>query len=313
MSIKTIATHGAEFHADEVFGVAVLLGLHPQAKVLRTRDPGLLQTADVLIDVGGEYDPSRGRFDHHQRGGAGVRQNGVPLASAGLIWEHFGRAYLAMVVGDTGVNFGPLWHEVDRRLVQGLDAVDNGAVDSRSTLRGQNEVTIPITFLSGVISAQNGVVEIQDMSDDAQLERFHRAVDLMRAHLDQTIRQALLVSMWDVRVREADRGDAILILKNPSPDVGCPWTRFVCEREHILFVVFPCPNGNEWRVKAATPSPASFDVRKPLPAAWGGKNHTELDAVTGVDGGVFCHRGLWICGAKTREGAVRLAQLAAQS
>ncbi len=34
----------------------------------QTRDPELLKTLDVIIDVGGEYDAANNRFDHHQKG-----------------------------------------------------------------------------------------------------------------------------------------------------------------------------------------------------------------------------------------------------
>lgn len=33
----------------------------------RTRDPALLDTCDIIVDVGGIYDPHKLRFDHHQR------------------------------------------------------------------------------------------------------------------------------------------------------------------------------------------------------------------------------------------------------
>lgn len=37
------------------------------AEIVRTRDPGLLSECDIVVDVGGEFDPSRHRYDHHQR------------------------------------------------------------------------------------------------------------------------------------------------------------------------------------------------------------------------------------------------------
>ena len=43
-----------------------------------------MDSADIVIDVGGQYDPDAGRFDHHQRGGAGERENGIPYSSFGL-------------------------------------------------------------------------------------------------------------------------------------------------------------------------------------------------------------------------------------
>jgi uncharacterized UPF0160 family protein len=47
---------------------------------------------DVLIDVGGEYDPANCRYDHHQRGFEEVFGNGfvTKLSSAGLVYKHYG-------------------------------------------------------------------------------------------------------------------------------------------------------------------------------------------------------------------------------
>lgn len=48
-----IATHNGKFHADDVFGVALLTDLYPDATIVRTRDPQMLDTADIVLDVGG--------------------------------------------------------------------------------------------------------------------------------------------------------------------------------------------------------------------------------------------------------------------
>ncbi|WP_350636582.1 MYG1 family protein, partial [Pseudoalteromonas sp. GW168-MNA-CIBAN-0100] len=69
---------------------AALKYIYPSFKLIRTRDMKLISKADVVIDVGGEHNPETGRFDHHQRGGAGARENGIPFSSFGLIWQKYG-------------------------------------------------------------------------------------------------------------------------------------------------------------------------------------------------------------------------------
>ncbi len=63
-----IATHNGKFHADEVFAISLLRRLErfAEAEIIRTRDTELLKTADVVVDVGGQYDPATDRYDHHQ-------------------------------------------------------------------------------------------------------------------------------------------------------------------------------------------------------------------------------------------------------
>jgi uncharacterized UPF0160 family protein len=53
--------------------------------IVRSRDPAALDDCDVVIDVGGVYEPERSRFDHHQRDFAEVFGHGfnTKLSSAG--------------------------------------------------------------------------------------------------------------------------------------------------------------------------------------------------------------------------------------
>lgn len=68
-SCKVIGTHDGKFHCDEVLACA-LLKLLPQysdATIKRTRNQTILDTCDVVVDVGGVFDPKNHRYDHHQR------------------------------------------------------------------------------------------------------------------------------------------------------------------------------------------------------------------------------------------------------
>ena len=85
-----VATHSGSFHADEVFALAALTLLDPAVEIVRTRDADALAAADLRVDVGFRDDPATGDFDHHQKGGAGERPNGVRYASFGLVWREFG-------------------------------------------------------------------------------------------------------------------------------------------------------------------------------------------------------------------------------
>ncbi len=43
-----------------------LLPRYADATIVRSRDPEALARCDIVVDVGGEYDPARHRYDHHQ-------------------------------------------------------------------------------------------------------------------------------------------------------------------------------------------------------------------------------------------------------
>jgi hypothetical protein len=79
------------FHCDESLAVS-LLRLLPQyqnATLVRSRDPEEWAKADVVMDVGGTYEPEKHRYDHHQRGFDEVFGHGfvTKLSSAGLIYK----------------------------------------------------------------------------------------------------------------------------------------------------------------------------------------------------------------------------------
>lgn len=95
-----IGTHNGVFHADEALAIAMLQRVFPVTEIIRTRDVSVLKTLDLLCDVGAEFDASRLRFDHHQRGFQtyfGDRRNTV-LSSAGLIYSFYGQKAIESVL-----------------------------------------------------------------------------------------------------------------------------------------------------------------------------------------------------------------------
>ncbi|CDR01058.1 unnamed protein product [Oncorhynchus mykiss] len=69
MSGKIIGTHNGTFHCDEVLACFFLHQLpeYKDAEIVRTRDPAELAKCDIVVDVGGEFDPKKHLYDHHQR------------------------------------------------------------------------------------------------------------------------------------------------------------------------------------------------------------------------------------------------------
>uniref|UniRef100_A0A452U0B5 Uncharacterized protein n=1 Tax=Ursus maritimus TaxID=29073 RepID=A0A452U0B5_URSMA len=108
MAPPRIGTHSGTFHCDEALACALLrlLPEYRDAEIVRTRDPEKLASCDIVVDVGGEYDPQRHRYDHHQRSFTETMSSLSPgkpwrtkLSSAGLIYLHFGHKLLAQFLG----------------------------------------------------------------------------------------------------------------------------------------------------------------------------------------------------------------------
>ena len=115
---KILITHNGSFHADDLFATATLSILNEgNVKIVRTRDQKVIATGDYVYDVGGIYDEKLNHFDHHQKGGAGKRENGIPYSSFGLVWKTYGEKLCdSKEVAD----------KIDHKIVQPIDALDNG-------------------------------------------------------------------------------------------------------------------------------------------------------------------------------------------
>lgn len=67
---------------------------------MRSRDPAVLDKLPLIVDVGSTYDPSNGRYDHHQKGFAETfdEKHKTKLSSAGLVYKHYGKDVIARLL-----------------------------------------------------------------------------------------------------------------------------------------------------------------------------------------------------------------------
>ena len=287
-----IATHPGNFHADDVFAVAVLGLVHGELDVIRTRDGAALAAADVRVDIGGRSDPATGDFDHHQRGGAGERANGIRYASFGLVWRAFG-AQLAG--GDHAAA------AIDERLVQGVDANDTGQNLSTALFAGIRPMTV-----SGVIGALNPAWD-EELSAAEEDERFAEAVALATGILERELAnlRAYQRGLDIVRAAVARAADPRLI----ELDRKAPWHEtVVATAPEALYVIYPKSDG--WGMQAVPKTLGSFENRKDLPEPWGGHSDAELAQITGVPDAMFAHTKRFYASARSREGILALARQA---
>ncbi len=288
MSQKVIVTHDGKFHADDCFAVAALLLLEKDAKVVRTRDEKLFASADFVVDVGGVADGARNRFDHHQRGGAGERSNGIPYAAFGLVWKKFG----AELSGSEEAAAS-----LDARLVAPIDAHDNG-VDIVSP---RFDAVHPYEISDAIKSFTPSWEEEQNL--DA---RFADAASFAKRILEREIArsQARLKGIRAVIAAYEAAADKRLII---LPE-DYSWKETLATFPEPLFVVHP--QDGKWRLACVRDNPSVFKNRKDLPESWAGLREEELAKVTGVADAIFCHRNRFTAAARSRGGVLALANLA---
>lgn len=285
---KLLVTHNGTFHADDIFATAALsIMLDGNIKVVRTRDPEIISKADFVYDVGGEHNPDKNLFDHHQKGGAGARDNGIPYAAFGLVWKKYGEKICgSKIVAD----------QLDKRLVQPIDANDNGI--NLFTVEGEiapyiiqdlfflfrpswKEVQDFDTAFNEVVKIAIVIInrEIKKMSDNLEAENF-----VTEAYNKSTNKQ-------------------IIVIDGPYP-----WHEVLGNHPEPIYAVFP--KIDTWRVECVRKEKYSFENRKPLPAEWAGLRDEKLAEITGVKDATFCHNGRFMAVSKSKEGALELANKA---
>lgn len=292
-----IVTHDSKFHTDDVFAVATLflvLGKE-NCSVVRTRDDKDISTADYVVDVGSVYDVENNRFDHHQLGGAGARDNGIPFASFGLVWKKFGKE----LCGSDGV-----FEELDRMLVQSIDAIDNGQNISKPL--------IPDVYSFDV----NNLVNLYRATWKEEGNWNVRFLDCVDWAMTVISRLISVTKDWEesrkvaVSAYESSKDKRVVIL-DKEYDIGreAVMSALSSYPEPVYAVLYRSDASN-WQVVAMRKSAETFESKKPLPENWRAKREVELKEVTGFDDVVFCHGTGFMCVAKSKETAIALAEKA---
>lgn len=289
----TIVVHDGRFHTDEIFGCAVMdIFLRGNIKIIRTRDESIIGKGDYVLDVGGVYDHDSHLYDHHQAGGAGARSNTIPYATAGLIWLHYGKKI---------IKNEELWNMIDTKLVQPIDAIDNGVDIADSKFHN----VYPYSLQSIVSSRMPTWREEDEIDLDTE---FLSLVDFVKEILKRELeigRDMLLAKKEVIKSISHSEHPNIIVL-----DKNYPFDETLQLYPDISFVVSPRSDGS-WRIAGVRNDLSTFDsLRKKLPAPWAGLRGEALKKITGESGARFCHNKLFLCVADTKESAIRLAKMA---
>lgn len=286
-----LITHGGTFHADEVLATVILSKMLGDVTISRVLEVPENRNKDVIV-----YDIGCGELDHHQKGGNGRRENDVPYSSVGLIWKKYGMQIIEEKYGGSR----RVWEMVDRDLIQGVDAVDNG------TLPKPNYPVNNMDF-SSIISSFNPLWD----SDDDQDEAFLRAVSFADTVFENTVFASIsmekALKMVDDAIENAT--DGILVL-----DIFIPWREVFFDShknktDELLYVVFPSDRGGYY-LQCIPESPGSYELRKALPLEWRGLRGKDFQEVCGIKTAIFCHPSGFIAGADTFEDTMKLAHIA---
>jgi uncharacterized UPF0160 family protein len=288
-NMKTVVTHNGKFHPDDVFAVATIMLVegNENVTVVRTREKAVISGADWVVDVGGEYDPERLRFDHHQLG-APVRENGIDYAAFGLVWRHYGE----QVCGSKAVADAR-----EEKLVQPIDAGDVGR-----QLYEVNELGIRPNELNDVISSYLPPWQSELDFD----EQFLLAVDFAVAYLKRLIgRREAKERMKTLAIELYDKAPDKEVIVT---EVGVSASEFI-EYGDVVAVVMPDHTREGYWVVTLVPiEDGSYEYKKTFPKSWGGLRDEELAKESGIKGAQFCHKNRFIFVANSKEAALKATE-----
>lgn len=293
-----LVTHDGSFHSDDLFAAATLSIMFEKNgksfEIIRTRDEEIIGSADYVFDVGGVYDADKNRFDHHQTGGAGER-GGVPYSSFGLVWKKFG---LGIVDQKEVFDF------IERKLVIPVDANDNGL-----DLYKNNFSDFSTYTLQDVLSIFSPTA-LEDLNKD---EQFKKALVWAKEILNREIKKAndqIEVAKIIKGFCEKAEDKRLVVIDRPKVSRFEIWNAL----QDFPATLFAVSGDNEdWYVVAMRKEKDSFGNRKDFPKAWAGLKGKELQDISGVKDAVFCHNNLFMCVARSKEGAIALAQKALEA
>lgn len=278
---KSLGTHDGHFHADEITACALLIlfDLIDKNNIFRTRDEEVLKRCEYVCDVGGIYDASIKRFDHHQ-----VDYTG-DMSSAGMI---------LLYLKDEGIVSDDLYKFLNNFFIKGVDAHDIGNVVLVPGFCNFSQVVD--TFMP--LGAHLGTVQ--------QDKCFYEALDFTLSFLKRVVDRFYHLQEMKKIVKKAmddSKNDKYIVF-----DKAVSWVDLFFElggKEHpALFIIMPTQD--QWKLRGVPPSYEDrMAVRRALPAEWAGLRGEALQKASGIEGAIFCHKGRFISFWKTKEDALQ--------
>lgn len=321
-----IGTHNGHFHCDEVLACWMLKQLpqYKEATILRSRNPDVYNECDIVVDVGGKYNPDNHRYDHHQKEFTDTMNSldssnkwTTKLSSAGLVYFHFGRQVIQTFYKESNEKvLQLLYNKMYHNFIEEVDGVDNGVNQYDGTPRYKVTTTI-----ASRVNSFNPLWNEDDADCKKEEAGFYKAMQAVGEVFEDKINYYLKAWLPARKVveeafesrKEVDPSGKIVKL-----NMSCPWKEhlFDIEQENnvggeILYVLYP-DKGSNWRIQCVPKALDSFTNRKSIRKEWCGVRDKELDALSGIEDCIFVHSGGFIGGNKCFEGALKMAQLSVQ-
>lgn len=202
-NVEKVVTHAGNAHADDLLAVAVLLTKYnvPVHRVRKVTQEDLDNPRVVVVDIGGEYNPDRNNYDHHQ-------DRNLPCS-------------LVLVLQEFGYTRGELLEVDEIRFVSEWDARGAIAVQKEWGLKLPpfreliSELVIRIFSEQEVIYPETVMHEMLKQLGAYLLKYIKETREFIEA-----ARNAKVEEIKGVKVVKLDKNVPIRFVKKVHPDVG---------------------------------------------------------------------------------------------
>lgn len=313
-----IITHDNAFHLDDVIACFILKKIYPNSRIIRTRDKELIETGDIVVDVGGVCDPINMRFDHHQKGFEETYNNSysIKLSSAGLVYKYMGMEFiqslgLSFVDSSYPMLFSSMLYDM---YFISVDANDNG-VDIADTVRyTERSLDSVVKCFYPINLPRNGSYET---CEKIRYVEFCAAMEYMGADLvRQCTRLAYMLNMYGESMRDAftsirDKSMFYVVIEKGFwfKELVYYYNKLYNTRVCILITIKKAASGDVYSINSIPKEGIKYSPMIPLCEEWRGLRDDELVRVSGLKDANFVHMTGFCGSASSRNTAVRMVEL----
>ena len=313
-----IGTHNGTFHCDDVVACAMLklLPEYGEADIIRTRDQDVLDECDIVVDVGGEFDHKKKRYDHHQQGftttmrdiSSGKMKWNTKLSSAGLIYWFYGKKvichFLQIDKNEDAEQLEYVFQNMYKDFIQEIDEIDNG-----NRIQAGNNLFKIRTGISTRIASLNPDWRL-DVKDKDYDEKF---LEALKTASDEFVSKLKLIgdSTWAARValkEKLENKDSFRrngkVLFFDKGEKYLPWPTHLDSLQKQLkipkidFIVGYDETNKDWKI---TSTVENGPDKLLFPADWRGLKDGKLVKVSKIDGVKFVHSNGYLAVVKDEE------------
>ena len=241
----SIGTHDGKFHTDELIAITLIRKVIPgDVNITRTRDPKLLDSCDLVVDVGhknfGKY------FDHHGRDFQETHpETRFRLAATGIVWYDLRELILdSLGPFPTKEAREDAANLIFKRLILPTDADDNGQFAARPS--GPQPVTLP-----EIVNSFNAAASLSGNPQDSFLkclEFVQTVIYLKMAEITRQVSENARILEEMLNAPSEDRADGIFVLQQQGPWISAVlnnWEDTLC----FKVCIFPGDSPNKWKIQ----------------------------------------------------------------